>query len=147
MPLTVVLNIEDTAAVAKETMAEAKDEKDMVDVATQDQPQLTASTYLIPIALLLHKNGIHLVQGDLLFFSYERTDKDMDWDEAVTRLAKVMEMIISAMFLLLTAMTHPTRRTMPPLPPLQLTAVAVMVVDLVVAHIQTTAPDSLGHWQ
>ena len=106
-----------------------------------------ASMYPIPIALLLHKNGIHLVLGDLLFFSYKRTDKDVDRDEVMIRLAEVMEMIMTAMFLLLTAMTHLTRMTMPPLPPLQPAAVAVTDMALVTVRIQTTAPDSLGHWQ
>ena len=38
MPLTVILNVEDAAAVAKQTAAEDEDEVDMADMAIWGQP-------------------------------------------------------------------------------------------------------------
>ena len=37
-PLTVILNMGDTAVATKETVAEVEDEEDVVDVATRGQP-------------------------------------------------------------------------------------------------------------
>ena len=150
MPLTVVLNVEDAAAATMVTAAEAEDKEDMVDVAIRGLPQLTASMHLIPIALLLNRNGIHLVLGNLLSSNYVRTDKDMDLEEAMTRLAVGMEMpnmIMNAILLLLTVMTHLTKMTTLPLIPPLPTTVAAMDVVLDAVPIQTTALDSLGHWQ
>ena len=101
-----------------------------------------ASMYPIPIALLLHKNGIHLVLGNLSFSRCVKTDKDMDLEEAATRLAEVMAMIMTKMFPPLTAMTPLTKMRLPPLPPLQLTAVVKTDVVLDAAPTQTIAPDS-----
>ena len=101
-----------------------------------------ASMYLIPIALLLHKNGIHLVLGNLSFSRCVKTNKDVDPEEATTRLAKVMAMIMSEMFLPLTAMTPLIKMILPPLPLLQ--PITVVVTDVVsdAAPTQTIAPDS-----
>ena len=95
--------------------------------------------YPIPIAPLLHKNGIHLVLGDLSFSRCVKTDKDVDQDKATTRLAKVAAMIMSKMFLPLTAMTPLTKMSLPPLQP-----TAVVVTDTVSDAVptQTIAPDS-----
>ena len=101
-----------------------------------------ASMYPIPIALLLHKNGIHLVLGDLLFSRCVKTDKDVDPEEAATRLAEVVAMIMSEMFLPLTAMTPLTKMSLPPLPPQQPTAVVVTDAVSDAAPTQTIAPDS-----
>ena len=141
-PLTVVLNVEDAAAVAKQTAAEDEDEVDVADVVIRGQPSLTASMYPIPIALLLHKNGIRLVLGDLLVSRCVKTDKDVDPEEAATRLAEVMAMIMSEMFLPLTAMTPLIRMSLPPLPLLQPIAVVVTDAASDAAPIQTIALDS-----
>ena len=128
-PLTVILNMEDAAVVTKQTMAEDEDKVAMADVAIWGQPSLMASMYPIPIALLLHKNGIHLVLGDLSFSRCVKIDKDVDPEEAAIRLAKVMAMIMSKMFLPLTAMTPLIKMSLPPLPLLQ--PIAVVVTDAV----------------
>ena len=98
-----------------------------------------ASMYPIPIAPILHKDGIHLVLGDLSFSRCVKTDKNVDQDEATTRLAEVMAMIMSEMFLPLTAMTPLTKMSLPPLQP-----TAVVITDAVsdAAPTQTIAPDS-----
>ena len=149
-PLTVTLNMKDMAVVAMVTTAGADNEGDMVDVAIRSLPQLMASTYPIPIALLPNRNGIHLVLDILLSSNYVRTDKAMALEEAVTRLAMGMEapnMIMNTVLLLLTVITHLNKMTTLPLTLPLLTAVAAMDEVLAMVLIPTTALDSLGHWQ
>ena len=137
---------------ANVAIMEAKDEAegDVGDLEIlRIPPPLMALRYQTPTALLPHRNGTHLVLDVLLYFSYLKTVKDADLEEAMTLLdvdAAVDNMTMSAILLQLTPtmplvqkkMRAPTMRI--------LTVVAVMDVVLDVGPIRITTLDSLGHW-
>ena len=148
MPSTVAHNVGGMDMAIMEAEVEAKG--DVVDVEIlRIPPPLMALMYQTRTALLPHRNGTRLILDILLYFSYMKTIKNVDLEEAISLLAvdvAVHDMTMTTILLLLTPITHlvQMKMIMSTLP--LLTAVATMNGVSDVGPIQTTILDFSGHW-